>query len=114
QQGVLAYLSYQPKLARQELPRAKALAPQSFGPYYYFEGRLELDAANLAAARTAFAKAAQKAPNAATHFYLGLSLERGNTALPPQPQQARAAYTHALALDANWIEAAEGLQRLQQ
>lgn len=114
QYGVVSYLAKDPVQARTQLNAALRLDPLRYPEFYYYLGRLNLDANDLKAARDALTRAAALgSTNPEYLYYLGLSFERSNTVSPSDRVKARENYERALKLSPNYKLAQDGLNRVK-
>ncbi|WP_027460930.1 tetratricopeptide repeat protein [Deinococcus murrayi] len=114
QYGVVSYLSRDPVTARAQLTQAVKLDPLRYPEFYYYLGRLDLDAGDLKSARENLTRAvALGSTTAEWIYYLGLSYERGAGAIAPDRIKARENYERALKLSPDYALAREGLARLR-
>ncbi|WP_104990479.1 tetratricopeptide repeat protein [Deinococcus sp. NW-56] len=114
QYGVVSYLSRDPVTARAQLAQAVRLDPLRYPEFYYYLGRLDLDAGDLKAARENLTRAvALGSTTAEWIYYLGLSYERGAGAIAPDRLKARENYERALKLNPGYALAREGLTRVR-
>nr|WP_256488009.1 tetratricopeptide repeat protein [Deinococcus sp. HSC-46F16] len=114
QYGVVSYLSRDPVTARAQLTQAVRLDPLRYPEFYYYLGRLDLDAGDLKAARENLTRAvALGSTTAEWIYYLGLSYERGAGSIAPDRLKARENYERALKLNPDYALAREGLTRVR-
>ncbi|MEF2279122.1 tetratricopeptide repeat protein [Deinococcus sp. YIM 134068] len=114
QYGVVSYLSQDRATARTQLTQAVRLDPLRYPEFYYYLGRLDLDAGDLKAARENLTRAAALGSTTPEYaYYLGLSYERGAGTLAPDRLKARENYERALRLSPNYALAREGLGRVR-
>ncbi|WP_034383354.1 tetratricopeptide repeat protein [Deinococcus sp. YIM 77859] len=114
QYGVVSYLSKDPATARVQLAQAVKLDPLRYPEFYYYLGRLDLDAGDLKAARENLTRAAALGSTIPEYaYYLGLSYERGAGVIAPDRIKARENYERALKLNPNYALAREALNRVR-
>ncbi len=112
--GVVSYLGKDPVTARTQLNQALALDSLRYPEFYYYLGRIELDAGNLQAARENLTKAAALGSNTPEYlYYLGLSYERSSGPLVSDKKTALDYYQRALNLNPSYQAAQDGLNRLK-
>ncbi|ABF45131.1 MULTISPECIES: tetratricopeptide repeat protein [Deinococcus] len=114
QYGVVSYLSRDSATARAQLTQAVKLDPLRYPEFYYYLGRLDLDAGDLKSARENLTRAVALGSTTAEYvYYLGLSYERGTGTIAPDRLKARENYERALKLSPNYTLAKEGLARVR-
>jgi len=114
QYGVVSYLARDAVTARAQLTQAVTLDPLRYPEFYYYLGRLSLDAGDLKVAREQFTRAsALGSQNAEYAYYLGLSYERGAGAVAPDRLKARENYERALKLIPGYKDAQDALNRVR-
>lgn len=114
QYGVVSYLSKDPVTARAQLTQAVKLDPLRYPEFYYYLGRLDLDAGDLKSARENLTRAVALGSTIPEYiYYLGLSYERGAGIIAPDRIKARENYERALKLNPNYALAREGLNRVR-
>lgn len=114
QYGVVSYLAKDPVTARAQLTQAVALDPLRYPEFYFYLGRLALDAADLKTARENLTKAAALSSNTPEYlYYLGLSYERGAGLIAPDKLTARDNYQKALKINPKYQAAIDGLNRVK-
>jgi len=114
QYGVVSYLARDAVTARAQLNQAVALDPLRYPEFYFYLGRLALDAGDLKVAREQFTRsAALGSQNAEYAYYLGLSYERGAGAVAPDRLKARENYERALKLTPGYKDAQDALNRVR-
>ncbi|WP_371810104.1 tetratricopeptide repeat protein [Deinococcus sp. JMULE3] len=114
QYGVVSYLAKDPVTARAQLNQAVTLDPLRYPEFYFYLGRLALDAGDLKVAREQFTRAsALGSQNAEYAYYLGLSYERGAGTAAPDRLKARENYERALKLSPNYKDAQDALNRVR-
>lgn len=114
QYGVVSYLAKDPVTARAQLNQAVSLDALRYPEFYFYLGRLDLDASDLKSARENLTKAAALGSNTPEFaYYLGLSYERGAGLIAPDKIKARENYERALKLNPNYQAAKDGLARLK-
>ncbi|WP_216318011.1 tetratricopeptide repeat protein [Deinococcus aestuarii] len=114
QYGVVSYLGKDSATARTQLTQAVKLDPLRYPEFYYYLGRLDLDAGDLKAARENLTRAAALGSTTPEYmYYLGLSYERGVGTVAPDRLKARENYERALKLSPNYALAREGLSRVR-
>lgn len=100
--------------ARAQLNQAVSLDALRYPEFYFYLGRLDLDASDLKSARENLTKAAALGSNTPEFaYYLGLSYERGAGLIAPDKIKARENYERALKLNPNYQAAKDGLARLK-
>ncbi|GGL12287.1 tetratricopeptide repeat protein [Deinococcus radiotolerans] len=114
QYGVVSYLAKDAVTARAQLNQAVTLDPLRYPEFYFYLGRLALDAGDLKLAREQFTRAsALGSVNAEYAYYLGLSYERGAGAVAPDRIKARENYERALQIDSKYKDAQDALNRVR-
>ena len=114
QYGVVSYLAGDRAAARTQLNQALKLEPLRYPEFYYYLGRLDLDASDLKAARDSLTRAAALGSNNPEYaYYLGLAYERSAGTLTPDKLKARENYERALKLAPGYQQAKEGLERVK-
>ncbi len=114
QYGVVSYLAKDAVTARAQLNQAVTLDPLRYPEFYYYLGRLALDAGDLKTAREQFTRAtALGSQNAEYAYYLGLSYERGAGVIAPDRLKARENYDRALKLAPGYKDAQDALNRVR-
>ncbi|ANE44049.1 tetratricopeptide repeat protein [Deinococcus puniceus] len=114
QYGVVSYLSRDSATARLQLNQAVKLDPLRYPEFYFYLGRLDLDAADLRSARANLTRAAALGSTTPEYaYYLGLSYERGAGSVAPDRIKARENYERALKLSPSYKLAQEALARVR-
>ncbi|GGR90097.1 tetratricopeptide repeat protein [Deinococcus sedimenti] len=114
QYGVVSYLAKDSVTARTQLTQAVALDPLRYPEFYFYLGRLALDAGDLKAAREQFTRSSALGSQSAEYaYYLGLSYERGAGAVAPDRLKARENYERAVKLDPRYRDAQDALNRVR-
>lgn len=114
QYGVVSYLAKDAPTAGTQLEAAVKLDPLRYPEFYYYLGRLRLDAGDLRAARDNLTRAAALGSNTPEYaYYLGLSYERGSGSVAPDRIKARESYERALKLSPSYKLAQDGLARVR-
>lgn len=114
QDGVVSYLAKDPAQARTQLNRAIELDPLRYPEFYYYLGRLDLDASDLKSARDNLTKAVALGSNTPEYsYYLGLSYERGTALFPADRAKARENYQRVVTLAPAYQAAQDALKRLK-
>lgn len=114
QYGVVSYLAKEPAASKALLEKAIKIAPLSNAEFYYYLGRLSLDASDLKMARYHFTYAVSLSSRSPEYlYYLGLSYERGSGLIAPDRLKAKTNYEAALKLNPNYKPAQDGLARVK-
>lgn len=114
QYGVVSYLAGDKSNARRQLKKAIELEALRFPEFYYYLGRMDLEAGHLKSAREQLTKASALGSQVPEYaYYLGLSYEKGNKALAPDRIKAKENYERALKIAPEYAPAKEALERIK-